>query len=145
MNAPSSPRSPDPPSTPTTTRPVAILVTHGVLGRELVRTVEAILGEQHDAITISNTGLSADALVEKIVEEIERLPDQAPVVLFSDLAAGSCGIASRRAELGGRLLKRIAGVNLPMLLEFFHYRDSLALDLLLPRMEAKGKAGIIVF
>ena len=25
-------------------RPVAILVTHGVLGEELVRTVEAILG-----------------------------------------------------------------------------------------------------
>ncbi len=145
MNTPGSPGSPSPPVPTSTTRPVAILVTHGVLGRELVRTVESILGEQQDAITISNTGLSADALVERIVGEIERLPDHAPVVLFSDLAAGSCGIASRRAELGGRPLKRIAGVNLPMLLEFFHYRDSLPLDLLLPRMEAKGKAGIIVF
>src|SRR6266850_3418155 len=120
-----------------TPRPVALLVTHGVLGRELVRTVEASLGEQEDVITVSNTGLSADALVERIVEEIERLPEEAPVVLFSDLAAGSCGIASRRAELGGRPIKRIAGVNLPMLLEFFHYRDSLPLDLLIPRMEIK--------
>jgi PTS system mannose-specific IIA component len=126
-------------------RPVALLVTHGVLGRELVSTVEAILGKQTDVITISNNGLSADGLVQRIVDEITPLPADAPVVLFSDLAAGSCGIASRRAELGARALKRIAGVNLPMLLEFFHYRDSLPLEQLLPRMEAKGKAGIVVF
>ena len=126
-------------------RPVALLVTHGVLGRELVHTVEAILGKQTDVITISNNGLSADGLVQRIVDEITPLPPDAPVVLFSDLAAGSCGIASRRAELGARPLKRIAGVNLPMLLEFFHYRDSLPLEQLLPRMEAKGKAGIVVF
>jgi PTS system mannose-specific IIA component len=124
---------------------VALLVTHGVLGRELVSTVEAILGKQTDVVTVSNNGLSADGLVQRLVDEIGHLPADAPVVLFSDLAAGSCGIASRRAELGGRELKRIAGINLPMLLEFFHYRDSLPLDQLLPRMEAKGKAGIVVF
>ena len=128
-----------------TRRPVALLVTHGVLGRELVSTVEAILGKQPDVVTVSNNGLSADGLVQRLVDEIGQLPADAPVVLFSDLAAGSCGIASRRAELGGRELKRIAGINLPMLLEFFHYRDSLPLDQLLPRMEAKGKAGIVVF
>lgn len=126
-------------------RPVALLVTHGVLGRELVHTVESILGAQTDVVTVSNNGLSADGLVQRIVDEMGRLSTDAPVVLFSDLAAGSCGIASRRAELGARVLKRIAGVNLPMLLEFFHYRDSLPLEQLLPRMEAKGKAGIVVF
>src|SRR5258705_4896317 len=126
-------------------RPVAILVTHGVLGRELVHTVEGILGKQTDVITVSNNGVSAEALVQRNVDEIGSLPADAPVVLFSDLAAGSCGVASRRAELGARTLKRIAGVNLPMLLEFFHYRDSLPLEQLLPRMEAKGKAGIVVF
>jgi mannose/fructose-specific phosphotransferase system component IIA len=128
-----------------TPRPVALLVTHGLLGRELVSTVEAILGTQTDVVTVSNNGLSADGLVQRLVDEIGHLPADAPVVLFSDLAAGSCGIASRRAELGGRELKRIAGINLPMLLEFFYYRDSLPLDQLLPRMEAKGKAGIVVF
>jgi mannose/fructose-specific phosphotransferase system component IIA len=120
-------------------------VTHGLLGRELVSTIEAILGKQTEVVTVSNNGLSADGLVQRLVDEIGTLPADAPVVLFSDLAAGSCGIASRRAELGGRELKRIAGVNLPMLLEFFYYRDSLPLDQLLPRMEAKGKAGIVVF
>lgn len=126
-------------------RPVAVLVTHGALGQELVRTVESILGAQTEVVTVSNNGLSADGLVDRIAAEIQALPGAAPVVLFSDLAAGSCGIATRRAELGNRVLKRIAGVNLPMLLEFFYYRDDLPLEQLLPRMEAKGKAGIVVF
>jgi len=65
-------------------------------------------------------------------------------VLFTDLAAGSCGIASRRLGVEGRIVRKITGVNLPMLLEFFHYRDTLSLDDLLPRLEAKGRAGIII-
>ena len=126
-------------------RPVALLVTHGVLGQELVRTVESILGPQTEVVMVSNSGLSADGLKDRLDQEIAGLDAEAPVVLFSDLAAGSCGIATRRAEQGGREIRRIAGVNLPMLLEFFHYRDTLPLAQLLPRMEAKGKAGIVVY
>lgn len=132
-------------STAGAARPVAILVTHGALGQELVRTVESILGTQSDVLTVSNSGLSADGLDDRIAAEMARLEAGAPVVLFSDLAAGSCGLATRRAELGGRILKRIAGVNLPMLLEFFYNRDALPLELLLTRMEAKGRAGIVLF
>jgi len=124
---------------------VALLVTHGVLGDELVRTVEAILGPQADVRTLSNSGLSAEALVSGIEGLARELPPAAPIVLFTDLAAGSCGIASRRVATDGRILKKIAGVNLPMLLEFFHYRDTLPLDELLPRLETKGRAGILLF
>jgi mannose/fructose-specific phosphotransferase system component IIA len=125
-------------------RPVALLVTHGVLGEELVRTVESILGPQGDVITVSNNGLSADGLDDAILSGVKGVPPERPIVLFSDLAAGSCGIATRRASLRDRVVRRASGINLPMLLEFFHYRDMLALDELLPRMEAKGKAGIVV-
>jgi mannose/fructose-specific phosphotransferase system component IIA len=125
-------------------RAVAILVTHGILGEELVRTVGAILGPQSDVAAVSNSGLSADALTAAIDRELAKLPPDAPIVIFTDLAAGSCGIASRRVDREGRTIRRITGVNLPMLLEFFHYRDTLSLDELLPRMEAKGKAGILI-
>lgn len=125
-------------------RPIALLVTHGTLGDELVRTVAAILGPQDGVETLSNSGLSADALAEAIERRLDGMPAQAPVVLFTDLAAGSCGIASRRVGREGRALRKITGVNLPMLLEFFHYRDTLSLDELLSRMEAKGKAGIVL-
>ena len=125
-------------------RPVALLVTHGVLGQELVRTVESILGAQGDVITVSNSGLSADGLDDAIVQGVNGVAVERPIVLFSDLAAGSCGIATRRAALKDRVVRRASWINLPMLLEFFHYRDTLPLDELLPRMEAKGKAGIVV-
>ena len=125
-------------------RPFALLVTHGVLGEELVRTVGSILGPQTDTITISNNGLSSDALTAAIEDRLSGIPSDAPVVLFTDLAAGSCGIASRRVAPSERVFRRITGVNLPMLLEFFHYRDTLSMDELLPRMEAKAKAGILV-
>jgi mannose/fructose-specific phosphotransferase system component IIA len=125
-------------------RPVALLVTHGVLGQELVRTVETILGAQHDVIIVSNNGLSADGLTDAIESGVSGVPFDRPIVLFSDLAAGSCGIATRRAALRDRVVRRASGINLPMLIEFFHYRDTLPLDELLPRIEAKGKAGIVV-
>ena len=125
-------------------RPAALLVTHGILGEELVRTVASILGPQPDVATLSNSGLSADALTNAIEQRARDFPPEAPIVLFTDLAAGSCGIASRRVGIDGRIVRKITGVNLPMLLEFFHYRDTLSLDELLPRMEAKGKAGIVI-
>ena len=125
-------------------RPFALLVTHAALGSELLRTVDAILGAQSDVFVLSNDGLSSDALSRAIEERVRGVPGERPVVVFTDLAAGSCGIASRRADHGDRLVRKVTGVNLPMLLEFFHYRDTLPLDELLPRLEAKGKAGITV-
>ena len=88
------------------TRPVALLVTHGVLGEELVRTVAAILGPQSDVATVSNSGLSADALTSAIEQRLGEFPPDAPVVVFTDLAAGSCGIASRRVGGEGRVGRR---------------------------------------
>jgi len=126
-------------------RPVAVLVTHGVLGEELLRTASTILGVQSEVLTLSNTGLSADGLQDAIQRLVAGVPEEAPIVIITDLAAGSCGIASRRLGANGRVLRKITGVNLPMLLEFLHYRDTLPLDELLPRMEAKGKAGILLF
>ncbi len=125
-------------------RPVALLVTHGVLGEELVRTAEAILGPQTDFATLSNRDLSAEALTAAIEERLSKFAPDTPVVVFTDLAAGSCGIASRRIGAENGVIRRITGVNLPMLLEFFHYRDTLSLDELLARMEAKGRAGILI-
>ena|SRR2546427_334277 len=125
-------------------RPIGLLVTHASLGTELLRTVEGILGAQTDALVLSNDGFSGEALSRAIEERVRDVPVERPVVVFTDLAAGSCGIASRLADPCGRTVRKVTGVNLPMLLEFFHYRDTLPLDELLPRLEAKGKAGITV-
>ena len=126
-------------------RPAGLLVTHAALGTELLRTVEGILGAQADVEVLSNDRYSGEALSRAIEDHARRLtPEGRPLVIFTDLAAGSCGIATRRADPCGRAVHKVTGVNLPMLLEFFHYRDTLPLDELLPRLEAKGKAGITV-
>jgi mannose/fructose-specific phosphotransferase system component IIA len=135
---------PNDPVAPAPLRPAGLLVTHASLGQELLRTVEAILGAQTDVHVLSNDGYSGEALSRAIEERVREVPGERPVVIFTDLAAGSCGIASRRADHGARAVRKVTGVNLPMLLEFFHYRDTLPLDELLPRLEAKGKAGITV-
>jgi mannose/fructose-specific phosphotransferase system component IIA len=114
------------------------------MGSELLRAVEGILGAQSDVHVLSNESYSGEALSRAIEERVRGVPDERPVVVFTDLAAGSCGIASRLADHGARVVRKVTGVNLPMLLEFFHYRDTLPLDELLPRLEAKGKAGITV-
>ena len=57
-------------------RPAALLVTHGILGEELVRTVASILGPQPDVATLSNSGISADALtnaIEQRARDYERV------------------------------------------------------------------------
>ena len=125
-------------------RPAALLVTHGALGKELLHTVETILGSQTDVLTLSNEGRSAEALTEAIESGVRSVAGAAAVVVFTDLAAGSCGIAARRIRVEGRAVLCVSGVNLPMLLEFFHYRDTLPLDDLLARIEMKGKAGIVI-
>src|SRR2546426_10209065 len=125
-------------------RPVDLLVTHAALGSELLRTVEGILGSQSDVYVLSNDGYSGDALSRAIEEQVRDVPVERPVVVFTDLAAGSCGIASRRADHGARGGREGTGGQLPMLLEFFHYRDTPPLDELLPRLEAQGETRLTV-
>ena len=43
-------------------RPAALIVTHGALGHELLRTVERIVGPQAEVQILSNEGLSAEGL-----------------------------------------------------------------------------------
>lgn len=118
----------------------AVLVTHGALGRELVRTAEAILGPQGGVAFISNEGTSLDGLADAL-----RAAAGGPgrVVFLVDLLGGSCGHACRavRAERGDDAFA-ITGVNLPMLLEFFYHRDRVSFAELQERLLGKGRDGV---
>jgi mannose/fructose-specific phosphotransferase system component IIA len=118
----------------------AVLVTHGALGGELVRTAEAILGRQEGVAIVSNEAVSLDGLVETL-RDAAGAPG--PVVFLVDLLGGSCCHACRavRAELGTNAFV-ITGVNLPMLLEFFYHRDRVTFAELQERLLRKGRDGV---
>src|SRR5215471_1664345 len=97
------------------TTPRAIVAGHGEFAAGLVSAVEQITGRGAQLIPVSVQGLS--------VEDIERLlrtrmHDANVHVIFTDLQAGSCTMASRRILRGVNDAVLIAGTNLPTLLDF---------------------------
>jgi mannose/fructose-specific phosphotransferase system component IIA len=104
----------------------------------MVDAVRRIAGPAADAlVALSNEGKGPDALRE----EIERLGGDGPVVVFTDMRAGSCAMAARVVARSGGSRAVVCGVNLPMLLEFVFQRVD-PLDRLVPRLVEQGKSSI---
>ena len=120
-----------------------IVITHGRLGEELMRTAEAILGPQEDVIVRSNAGLSHADLIKQI-EKLISAPDigGGPVILFVDLSAGSCGHACATVAARHPQVLLACGVNLPMLLEFLYHRERVGRGELRDRILRKGREGV---
>lgn len=122
-------------------RPPAIrgvVVTHARLGEALIEAAEEVSGVRGALVAVSNRGCNPDVLRERITSAV----GEGPVVVFVDLAAGSCGFASRAAVRAvGDAATVITGVSLPILLDFLFHRD-LSLPELTHRLVAKGRANI---
>jgi mannose/fructose-specific phosphotransferase system component IIA len=95
--------------------PRAIVAGHGDFAAGLVSAVQQITGRGGMFLTISARDLSGDDLEDLLRRSIEGTGVK---VVFTDLQAGSCTMATRRylKDRGDVLL--VAGVNLPMLLDF---------------------------
>ncbi len=116
-----------------------IVVAHAALARGLVEAVQRIAGMDDDALVpFSNEGLGP----EGIRDGVARLAGDGPVIVFTDLREGSCGIAARRACRDSGSCAVITGVNLPLLLDFAMKRSSLPLEELVPRLIQRGRDGI---
>jgi PTS system N-acetylgalactosamine-specific IIA component len=95
--------------------PRAIVAGHGEFANGLVSAVQQITGRGEQLIAVSVQKLS--------VEDIENLlrtqmQEHNVRVIFTDLQAGSCTMASRRILRGMDDAVLIAGTNLPTLLDF---------------------------
>jgi mannose PTS system EIIA component len=118
-----------------------VLVTHGGLGCELIRTAETILGKQSAIACLSNVDSSLEDLTGRIRSALG--PGDEPAVVFVDLLGGSCGHACRTLGTDLRPVAVFSGVNLPMLLEFFYHRERVDFEELKARLLQKGRDGIV--
>jgi len=126
-----------------TTRPkiAGVVVTHGKLAEELVRTAELIVGSQEDLFPISGSDLCDEHVVERI-RGILGEREGSEILVFVDFFGGSCCINSVRAVEGVRGAKVISGVNLPMLLDFATKRETMGFDEMVDHLIRRGRESV---
>lgn len=115
-----------------------VLVTHGAMAQGMIDAVRRISGAPEDAlVALSNDGCSPETLRELIGGAL----GDGPVIVFTDLGAGSCTLAARLSCADRGRVAVISGVNLPMLLDFVFQR-SLPVAELAERLAVKGRDGV---
>jgi PTS system N-acetylgalactosamine-specific IIA component len=121
-------------------RPPAILVTHGDLAAGFVSAVAQITGRSDDFVTLSNGGMGAEELERVLRETIARTGAR---VVFTDLPAGSCAICARRVSrtLDGVVV--VAGTNLATLLDYVFDTEATPEDAARRAVE-RGRASLMV-
>ena len=115
-----------------------VVIAHGPMATAMVDAVRRIAGERADVLVpVSNDGKGP----EELRNELEDLVGEDEAVVFTDLLAGSCGMAAMSSCRNRERRAVVAGVNLPMLLEFVFHGD-LPLDELVERVQDRGRASI---
>lgn len=100
-----------------------VILTHGSLGLEFLKTAEMIIGKQdsvevlsiHSGITLSNLAERLDSLVEKY--------KQMGMVIITDMFGGSPSNVAM-AYLVNKNIEVITGASLPMIIKILSDRKS---------------------
>lgn len=103
-----------------------IVVTHGRLGEELLKTARTIVGDFPNCHSVSNRAKTP----QRVSAEIQQIIDETggrPSIIFVDFMGGSCSNACLSIE-GGQQVFVISGISLPMLLAFLNKRSVVPFD-----------------
>jgi mannose/fructose-specific phosphotransferase system component IIA len=115
-----------------------VVVGHGDMAQGLVDAVRHIAGDvAADLLPVSNAGKGPAQLTEELNDAV----GVGPVIVFTDLRSGSCGVAAAYSCRDRERRAVICGVNLPMLLDFVFNRD-LPVRELADRLVEKGREAI---
>lgn len=121
-----------------------VLISHGEMGKYLLKSAEMIAGTQEDVATVSLVPEdSPESFQERMIAAMESVDTGEGVLVLADLCGGTpwnCAcVLSRQKKL-----ESLTGMNLPMLLEILMTRPTGAsVQELLELGETSGKAGII--
>jgi mannose/fructose-specific phosphotransferase system component IIA len=120
-----------------------IIVTHGQLGDELIRTASLILGEVEDCYALSGSDMGDQKVIDSIREILDS-NDVGEAVVLVDYFGGSCGASCIKATRGLEGVRVISGVNLPILLDFVTKQGTLGLEELVEHLIHRGRESVRV-
>ena len=103
-----------------------LLVTHGDMGIETVKSLELLMGEQKNVTGLGlHQGESVDDLKNKVLEVLDNNNDQYDeTIILVDLLGGSPSNVALRSLANYRDLKIITGLNLPVLINLINFTDT---------------------
>jgi PTS system ascorbate-specific IIA component len=101
-----------------------LIIAHDSLGESLVRAVTHVLGSRPPQFEVLSVAATDDPvlLLPAARELVSRLDTGSGVLIFSDIyGATPCNLACKLLQTGR--VEGVAGVNLPMLVRAFTYRN----------------------
>jgi len=119
-----------------------VIMTHGDLGRELIRAAELIKGELKDVIPVSvDATKGVEELKKEIVSAIKKADSGQGVLILTDLFGGTPSNISLSFLKQGKV-EVVTGVNLPMLMKVHDAREEKDLEGFADFIKEYGKKNI---
>lgn len=120
-----------------------VIVTHGKLGIELIKTAEGIVGSLEGIRAVSSLPSDTlDEIMRKVCSAIEEVDTGEGVILLTDLFGASSSTACA-ALSNNHHLKVISGVNLPMLIDLAFHRNQHNLSEVAALAKKAGQKAIV--
>ena len=121
-----------------------VVVTHGSLGEVMLDTVAMIIGplDHARAITVSRH-TPPELLQEQLAQAIADVELGEGVLVAADMFGGTPANVGMTLLEAGRV-ELLTGVNLPMLIKFFAYRERLTLPELAEQLKDHARDGIVL-
>ena len=120
-----------------------LIVSHGSLARELLKTAEKIIGPQEQVRTLStNNSSQRQQLRDEAKHLIESLNSGEGVLIMTDCPGGTPANICLEAARGKSDVKVLCGVNLPMLLCLIDREQGKTIDAVAEMALSAGKTTI---
>ena len=122
----------------------AIIVTHGSLGEEIIKSAEMIIGHQEKIKSVAIRPEDSEATIrENISKALNEVDEGKGVLILTDMFGGTpsnlslCFFEENRIEV-------VTGINLPMLIKFSTERRKGTLSEIVSTIKEYGQKHILV-